>query len=408
VLFAYQTYLLQVGWTRDKGMKELLLTSLEEFFAAIGLQKAHWYRLFELDNSEANSSLINATFPSLACLMKMDHDLVQQMLLEAGLARKKIKKQSYIVYADHDAWESFIAKNHLDIEATYFTINNKRQLYIKVGLWCNIKHYPKTPGYIWKEAVKAGCYDVPKLRISSVTMKLANSIGKHLSHVIFPAAYIRLETKSISDKSTSASSLSSEDESKSNDSSLTHLLDRDEYPLFYHHRLPAQDETVRNRVAHELLKSCGGNSIFYSQISGHQGALIRIPSAGTPGQYSKLLKRKGNFMEQVILFMNNSSKKLRCNDTVGTNEAAACNIQYLFDNYEEEFRAVATKNNLALQDNKKMEPSKVEAMLHESGIGKSNSRVLFRHLNQFFGASMFASEKVGGSVFLVRSSNRRA
>jgi hypothetical protein len=66
-------------------MKELLLTSLEEFFAAISLQKAHWYRLFELDNSEANSSLINATFPSLACLMKMDHDLVQQML-EAGLA----------------------------------------------------------------------------------------------------------------------------------------------------------------------------------------------------------------------------------------------------------------------------------------------------------------------------------
>jgi hypothetical protein len=115
---------------------------------------------------------------------------VQQMLLEAGLARKKYKKQSYIVYADHDAWESFIAKNHLDIKVTYFTINNKRQLYIKVGLWCNIKHYPKTPGYIWREAVKAGCYDVPKLCISSVTMKLANSIGKHLNHVIFPATSI--------------------------------------------------------------------------------------------------------------------------------------------------------------------------------------------------------------------------
>jgi hypothetical protein len=203
-------------------MKELLLTSLEEFFAAISLQKAHWYRLFELDNSEANSSLINATFPSLAYLMQMDHDLVQQMLLEAGLAREKIIKQSYIVYADHDAWESFIAKNHLDIEATYFTINNKRQLYMKVGLWCNIKH--RTPGYIWKEAVKAGCYDVPKLGISSVTMKLANNISKQLSHVIFPAASIQLETESISDKSVSASSLSSEDESKSNDSVAMSIL----------------------------------------------------------------------------------------------------------------------------------------------------------------------------------------
>jgi hypothetical protein len=46
-------------------------------------------------------------------------------------------------------------------------------------------------------------------------MKLANSIGKHLSHVIFPAASIQLETESISDKS--ASSLSSK-ESKSNSS----------------------------------------------------------------------------------------------------------------------------------------------------------------------------------------------
>jgi hypothetical protein len=57
-------------------------------------------------------------------------------------------------------------------------------------------------------------------------------------------------------------------------------------------------------------------------------------------------------MEQVLLFMNNSSKKLPCNDTVGTNEAAACIIQYLFDYYEEEFRAVAAENNLALRDKK--------------------------------------------------------
>jgi len=200
-------------------------------------------------------------------------------------------------------------------------------------------------------------------------MKLANSISKHLSHVIFPAASIQLETESISDKSVSASSLSSK-VSKSNDSSLTHLLYRDEYPLFYHHRLPFQDETIRNRVVHELLKSCGGNIIFYRQLSGHQGALIRVSSAGTSGQYSKLLKRKGNFMEQVLLFMNNSSKQLPNNDTVGRNEAAACIIQYLFDNFEEEFRSVAAQNNVMLRDDQKMEPSKVEAMLHEAGIGK--------------------------------------
>ena len=172
-------------------MKDVLLSSIAEFFGTIGSQKAHWYRRFDPSESEANSSLLRVTLPSLALLMKMESAFMRQLLLDAGLARKKISKQhSYIVYADHDAWESFIAKNHLDIEVTYFTINNKRQLYIKVGLWCNVKHYPKTPGYIWREAVKAGCYDVPKLCISSVTMKLANSIGKHLSHVIFPATSI--------------------------------------------------------------------------------------------------------------------------------------------------------------------------------------------------------------------------
>ena len=40
-----------------------------------------------------------------------------------------------------------------------------------------------------------------------------------------------------------------------------------------------------------------------------------------------------------------------------------------------------------------MEPSKVEAMLHESKIGKANSRVLFCQLNQFLEKSLFASEK---------------
>ncbi len=46
-----------------------------------------------------------------------------------------------------------------------------------------------------------------------------------------------------------------------------------------------------------------------------------------------------------------------------------------------------------------MEPSKVEAMLHEAGIGKSNSHVLFHHLNQFFGTSLFASEKIRRKCF---------
>jgi hypothetical protein len=46
-----------------------------------------------------------------------------------------------------------------------------------------------------------------------------------------------------------------------------------------------------------------------------------------------------------------------------------------------------------------MEPSKVEAMLHETDIGKSKSRVLFCHLNHFFGNSMFASKRLRCKCF---------
>jgi len=42
-------------------------------------------------------------------------------------------------------------------------------------------HPAKTPGQIWKDAVKKGSHNVPKLRISSAAMRLARNIGKQFS-----------------------------------------------------------------------------------------------------------------------------------------------------------------------------------------------------------------------------------
>jgi hypothetical protein len=72
-------------------------------------------------------------------------------------------------------------------------------------------------------------------------------------------------------------------------------------------------------------------------------------------------------MEQMLLFMDASLKKSR---------ETGCSIVRL-QNSEEEFQTIATKNNVALKSIKKMEPSKVEAMLHDAGIGKSNSMFVF-------------------------------
>jgi hypothetical protein len=79
-------------------MKDVLLSSLAEFFVVIGSQKAHWYRLLDPSDGDTNSSLILAPFPSLAFLMKMENEFMQWLLLKAGLARKKLmKQQSYTV-----------------------------------------------------------------------------------------------------------------------------------------------------------------------------------------------------------------------------------------------------------------------------------------------------------------------
>jgi hypothetical protein len=91
--------------------------------------------VFDTGKNQTDSSIFLATFPSLAFLMQMDYDFVQHMPLEAFLATKKMIKHSYIVYADRNAWDSFIAKYHLKIVKTYFTICKKRQLHIKACSW---------------------------------------------------------------------------------------------------------------------------------------------------------------------------------------------------------------------------------------------------------------------------------
>jgi hypothetical protein len=103
----------------------------------------------------------------------MDSDFINELLLEVGLRKKKLHGGANIVYANCSAWASFIQKENIEMESTFFTINNKKCLCIKIGAWCNSRHHAKTPGYIWKEATKAGCYNVPSFES---LLQLSNSL----------------------------------------------------------------------------------------------------------------------------------------------------------------------------------------------------------------------------------------
>ncbi len=158
-------------------MSQGLLASLAEFFDVIG---SHWYWVFNAKNGDAKDLLIQSTFPSLASLMKMERRFVQELFLEAGLLKTRLYHGAYIVHADWKLWDSFIHQNCLAMETTVFEPRNSKNLYIKVGKW-NSSHPAVTPGKFWKDAVKLGFYNVPKLRISSAAMKVARNIGKQFT-----------------------------------------------------------------------------------------------------------------------------------------------------------------------------------------------------------------------------------
>jgi hypothetical protein len=63
---------------------------------------------------------------------------------------------------------------------------------------------------------------------------------------------------------------------------------------------------IRNRAVHELLKYMGGNTILFCQMSHYNSALIRIPSASSVIGYTKMPKRKENFMKELLNFLGES------------------------------------------------------------------------------------------------------
>jgi hypothetical protein len=105
-------------------------------------------------------------------------------------------------------------------------------------------------------------------------------------------------------------------------------------------------------------------------------------------------------MNEVLKFVGACLNESSFNNASGKSDMATCILQYLFENFEEEFKAVADDNNDAVMKSKtNMEASQGEAVLHEAKIGKSTSHVLLRHLHQYFGKSLFASEKNGNKCF---------
>jgi hypothetical protein len=95
--------------------------------------------------------------------------------------------------------------------------------------------------------------------------------------------------------------------------------------------------------------------------------------------------KKGGAIDSLL---NCISMSATCN----RREAAESMFGALHKKQEEAFTSFALEQGLIADSKKKMDAVQVESMLAEAGLTK-NTRILFRHLNQFFGKGRFESEQ---------------
>jgi hypothetical protein len=312
--------------------------ALTEFFNALQYQKAHWYRVFPPDKNEADYSKLDETFPSLSSLMMMEESYVEQLFISLGLARKLNQPIGTIITPILDKWIEFIVKEQIaSLEVTYFTVNKKRHVYLRIGVWTDT-HTSKRPESIWKEA-KQNHYPIPKLRISSVAMRLVTGIGQNFTFVndadsddcgvslssetndfeneeeedyITASSSDEDSNGESSDSEMSASSSDEDSNSESSDSGMSDEeamrddFDAGTFPLLY--RLGVlgvkiKDKGVHDCLLRELLKFNGGEEIQFMGGSNRPTTVLKIPQPTKVSNLQLLLNRNGSCVDKMVKIM---------------------------------------------------------------------------------------------------------
>jgi len=126
--------------------------------------------------------------------------------------------------------------------------------------------------------------------------------------------------------------------------------------------------------------------IEYQKGNNRSGYLLEVPSVRCTNRYGVAFAWQGSFTDAAV---NVVKKSAQCTES----EGAEGLLEALFKYHEDAFRAVAKRNGAGVVAAEiKMNAVQVEVMLSECRLGKEASRILFCHLNQFFGQSLFESE----------------
>ena len=310
-------------------------------------------------------------------MLSIHNDKFEYVLKTCGLVRYVSGKAIVLM----NLWDKFRHEYRLHIEVTPLHVPKKYCL-VRVGSW-SAWHPSIIPKDIW-----GGIHcEIPKLRIAKVVMNFSSKIGKFYN-----------ESEGIS------SGVCEEEDSSSNDTASDVELDEMEsktvaepFDVFPTIDLPNEHFALLNslglnksyqinELVQEVVKLKSENGIIeYEKKNNRSGYLLEVPSMHCASRYGEAFARRSSFIDATV---NALSKSAQCTER----EGAECLIEALLNHHEEAFRGLAKHNGIAIAPEKKMSAVQVEAMLLESRVGKEASHILFCHLNQFFGQSLFESD----------------
>ncbi len=262
--------------------------ALAKFFQGLLSSKAHWYRIIPPRPEDPHCDLIRATFPSLSDLLSLEDGLFNRLLVELGLAKYRRDTNVFSPFAK--GWEMFISEFDLPIEFTVVTLGNRSRHYLLLGSWRADKHPKIIPAAIWKACLKEGEYNIPKLRISSISMRFTSEIseldlnlyGDDPSEMIDEVESSMSEEEDCDDSSKISGSqhqaYSSNEECIA--SAAVSNLSPTDFPLLS--SLGIHTETHMDKLLQEVVKLSGRNkSVHYVQANNRSGWLVPQPSFRT-------------------------------------------------------------------------------------------------------------------------------
>ena len=364
--------------------RNLCRKAIADFFSTVEPQHAHWYCIKSPAVGDTFHHELKAMFPPLSSLLNLPEDVLMSALRVAGVMYQRGNSISPLF----SGWESFIAEFKLSNELTTFQVGGKPRLLIQVGSWSG--RYPaETPKVIWGNR---RIYELPRLRIATATMAFASSIGNvDLPAVIPPSDCCDIE----SEMSSSSSSDESNDKSESSlmkekclpaptafIEPTDSLLPETDFPFL--HSLGIHRESQLNTIIQEIVKY-RGSAIDFVQKNNRPGFLLLCPSSRSTDRYEIEFSKKGGTIDSLLSAISRSAN---CTER----EASECILKSLYKKQDEAFTSVALEKGLLVDTKKKMDAVQVEAMLSEAGLCTNNARILFRHLNRFFGKGKFESE----------------